>query len=73
MGDGETFTIKELKKDIEAIDEITKDWRQRMEFLPADQQFAMFRRAVTHLEKAESLIEKIMSRFPIAEDADESE
>ncbi|AKA48705.1 hypothetical protein IX51_05875 [uncultured archaeon] len=71
MSDEETFTSEDLRKDVETIDKITKDWRQKMEYLPADQQFAMFRRAVRHIEKGMDLVEKIMSKF-ITDDENET-
>lgn len=71
MEDDESFTVEGLKKDIRIIDEISLSWRKKMEFLPADQQFAMFRRAVSHLEKGISLADKIVARF-MGGDADEN-
>lgn len=68
MEDEESFTSTQLRKDLDSIDEITKSWREKMEYLPADQAFATFRRAVRHLEKAASLVEKIMSTFTIDEE-----
>lgn len=65
MPDEESFTYKELRRDLDSIGEITKDWREKMEYLPADQVFAAFRRAVTHLEKAAGIIEKILSKYDI--------
>ena len=64
----ESFTTAQLRKDLDRIDEITKGWRKRMEYLPADQVFATFRRAVTHLEKAADLVEKIMAKYNMDEE-----
>ncbi len=65
MPDEESFTTAQLRKDLDSIDEITKGWRERMEYLPADRMFATFRRAVTHLEKAADLVEKIMAKYDL--------
>lgn len=63
LGENESFTVEGLKKDIEQINKITLDWRFKMEFLPADREFATFRRAVTHLEKAIRLTDTVLMKF----------
>lgn len=68
MEDEESFTSAQLRKDLDRIDEITKSWREKMEYLPADQVFAAFRRSVRHLEKAASLVERLMSKYEIDEE-----
>lgn len=71
MSSEDTFTMEGLRKDVQALDEITKGWRDKMEYLPADQEFAMFRRAVTSVEKGMKLVEKIMDRFIGEESAED--
>lgn len=73
MSSDESFTMSGLRKDVKALDEIAKGWRDKMIYLPADQQFATFRRAVTHVEKGMRLIEKIMERYMEEEVEGESE
>lgn len=59
----EEFTAEDLRNDVDRINKITLSWRFKMEFLPADREFAMFRRAVSHLEKSIKLVDSILMKF----------
>lgn len=63
MTDEESFSAVELREDIASLEKIAERWRGKMEYLPANQEFAMFRRAVTKMEKASDIAEKIIERF----------
>ncbi len=59
----ESFNAEDLKNDLDRINKIALSWRFKMEFLPADREFATFRRAVTHLEKSMKLVYSVLIRY----------
>ncbi len=68
MPDDDTFTVHGLKNDIKAIAEIANSWREKMEYLPMDKNFATYRRAVANLEKSIKLIKRITDKFEDGEE-----
>lgn len=63
MDSEESFTANGLRKDIESMIKISDAWREKMRFLPADQEFALLRRAVVHVEKAAKLIDRVVEKY----------